>query len=144
MESSKMEGSKMKRFVKYLTIDENRNLVSCHGGTMVWRGFDWQYPKEPAAKTLCSPGLLHACRLRDMPQWISTHLVILETDSEPIIGSDKVGLARARIINHAPSVDGLDVLVRFAEYVASGADPDTWVDWIVQQYPAGLFEGVEP
>lgn len=136
----------MKRFVKYLTIDENRNLVSCHGGEMKWRGFDWQYPAEKVdAPALCQKGLLHACRLRDMPQWISTHLVIVETDDEsPVIASDKVGLRRARIVNHAPAVDGLDVLVRFADYVASGAQPDTWSKWIVDQYPAGLFDGVEP
>lgn len=133
----------MQLYIKCLSTNANRQLVSCHGGDMIWTRDTWHVPKEKKAE-LCQPGLIHACRLRDFPYWISTHVAIIETQDEaPVIGDNKVGVTSARVLRAPPAVDGLDILVRFSEYVASGALPSTWSTWLQEQYPAGFFDGVE-
>jgi len=135
----------MKLYVKCLTIDANHRLVSCNGGVQVWG--DYKVHPADGEFALCQAGALHVCRMRDVPAWISTHQVIVQVESDDILtGQNKVGVRDARIIRTAPDVDGLDLLVRFAEFCAEkGADytDAAATAWIVQQYPAGFFDGVE-
>ena len=134
-----------KLYVKMLTTDCDRNLVSCHGGTMIWRVGKTAVPAEDvgADAELCGPGLIHVCRLADMPIWLSTHIAIVEVqDQKPLIGKDKVGVRDATILRCDKTVNGLLLLADFADHALSHP-PEAWSAWIVQQFPAGYFDGVE-
>ena len=150
------------RYAKWLTIDEDSHLCSAHGGRQAWR-------LDPATMTgkdfvrmeggkLCQNGTLHACRLRDLPAWISTHLVIVETDTPTdkiIVGDDKIGCKSLRIVRLSLAW-GLDEIVAIANYaaelaaqVAKGGKLDTnalissRIVELVEAKEPGFFDGVE-
>jgi len=134
----------MKLYVKCLMLNADRRLSSCNGGTLEWEQ-DTVYPNARPG-SLCAAGYIHACRMKDVPQWIATHNVIIEVDGPVVEGPDKVGVLNARIVRAAPEVDGLMMLADFAEYVAGlGAaySVEKVVEWLKGQYPAGFFDGVE-
>lgn len=134
----------MKYYVKALGLDCNRNLVSCHGGSQAWRIGEKVTPKEPDAG-LCRAGRIHVLRKRNLAAWLGTHLAVVAVESPDVIeAEDKVGVLDATIVRVAP-VDGLDVLVRFAEFCAahSSYTAAAGAEFIAAQYPSSFFDGVE-
>ena len=77
----------MRYYVKFLSLDENGKLASCHGGKQNWEIGVTVRPASLGNK-LCVAGRIHACRLRDMIYWISTHIAIVQVESEDILISD--------------------------------------------------------
>lgn len=134
-----------KLYIKCLTLNESRKLVSCHGGDMVWGPDRIDDPNPPSA-LLCKAGFIHGCRLRDFPAWVSTHNVVVEVEGDVLEGPDKVGFRDAKIVRIATNVDGLDVLVAFAEFCAEQGENYTdekGSAFLVSLYPTGFFDGVE-
>ena len=135
----------MKYYVKFLSLNENAGLTSCHGGIQDWEEGVTVRP-EVVGDKLCTTGRIHACRLQDMIYWLSSHTAIVQVESDDIVeGDHKVGVIDATIIRVA-KVDGLDLLVRYAEKCAelgAGYTPEALTAWLIAQYPAGFFEGVE-
>ena len=153
-----------KLYLKALKLDKNRHLISAHGGNQVWRlKPDCQtgrktvtIPPGERSPELCQEGILHGLRLRDLPYWAHTHLAVVETFTDPVLADEsKVGMYDQRIIR-VSTVDGLDVLVRFAELSAeiakeiSGSSTVTTeeiqarqIAFFLSAYGEDFFEGVE-
>jgi hypothetical protein len=152
----------MPLYIKSLTLNQDRNLVSCHGGNAVW---EFSRPTadlpegEPRtvyvkASTVeipalergrpCAKGALHALRIRDLPFWLGTHYAVVEM-SDARVHENKVYGYDQQIIRIA-DFDGLDMLVRFAEYCASQGEKyndNDGAQWIAAQFPKDFLEGVE-
>lgn len=139
-------------YLKCLDIDENRNLSSCHGGAQVWKlGKTIEISEPNRSQSLCREGIIHLCRLRDLPNWLSTHLVLVEVKGTVIEGPDKVGAYCVTPVKTIEPVgcDGLELVCRFAEECARLAKGDKnndfdseIVKWLVAQYPVGSFDEV--
>ncbi len=133
----------MKYYAKALGINRDGELVSCHGGQATWKIGQTVTPREPDAG-LCRAGRIHVLRLRDLPAWLGTQLAIVSVQSDDILeGPDKVGVLDATPVRVH---DSLDIIVRFAEWCAENAtsySDEKASAWLVAQYPAGFFDGVE-
>jgi len=155
---------KTRKYVKFLFIDQDNHLCSTHGGSQVWRfkpveGHPYNVEADQVVAmdyrpgNMCRAGTLHACRLRDVFSWMTTHAAIVEVEGDVEEAHDKIGASNMRLVRFAMDVDGLDVLVALAnEAAAIAALPMSerprdvrghLLEFWKKQYPAGYFDGVE-
>jgi hypothetical protein len=142
----------MKYFVKFLSLDQDANPASCHGGTMTWKP-GVNRPADPIGNKACLEGRLHACTIAGMIYWVAPIVAVIavrpeENGNYDILdgGDGKVAVTNAEIWRVA-RIDGLQLLVDFAQKCADlGADytPQKLTDWLVDYLPAGFLDGVEP
>ena len=73
------------------------NRMPAHGGAGQWPP-PGEWLTAPGPLVLCEPGTLHLCRRQDVILWLSEELWEAEADGEVLVGEDKIGCLRARLV----------------------------------------------
>lgn len=75
-----------------------KGRMPCHGGSGKWpEPGEWLESSGPLR--LCEDGTLHLCRRQDLIYWLGAEIWIAEASGETIVGEDKIGCLRARLIS---------------------------------------------
>lgn len=84
----------------------NEDGTSCHGGSGRWPlpvdGTPGEWIEVPGPIFLCEAGTLHLCRRQDVIYWLGPCIYEAETGAAVVIGADKIGTTKARLLRLLP------------------------------------------